>query len=53
MAKFESLGTKRPGNLFRVTQARVILLPVCTFLVLNKTDAEKPLLDQWGRFMVS
>lgn len=53
MARFESLGTKRPWNLFRVTQARVILLPVCTFLVLYKTDAEKPLLGQWGRFMVS
>lgn len=47
MAKFESLGNKRRGNLFRVTQAKVILLlPECIFLLFNKTDAEKPLLGQ-------
>lgn len=52
MAKFERLGAKSPGHWVTVTQARVILLLLlCTFLVLNKPDAEKPYLakevDLW------
>lgn len=45
MANFETIDIKGSENPVRVIQARVIfLLLVYTFLVLNKTDDEKPYL---------